>query len=225
MSSKPAAASASREGPGLTRADLQHQRPAGTERGGRARNDSPDHVHAVEAAVQRQARLVAGHLGRERPDRPSRQVGQVRDDQLHAGAARQERLDEVALHATRPGRRARGGPRWPPPPRGPRASGRRRAPAAPGRAAASAQAMAPEPVPMSAARVTPRASITSRAHVDQPLRLRPRDEHGRAHGKPEAAEILEAEQVLQRLARGPARQQGAVAGRLGERRGARSGSR
>ena len=73
----------------LAEPEFEQQPSAGTERGGRLRDQAPDDVEAIVTARQRLRRFVIAHLGLQARDVGDRHVGRVRHDgiewPLHAG--------------------------------------------------------------------------------------------------------------------------------------------
>ncbi len=88
----------------LLLADLHQQPPARLQHRGRARHDAAEHGEAVRTAVQRGARLVARHLGRQRRDHRARQVRRVRHHQVEARGERAERREEIPREQPHPRR-------------------------------------------------------------------------------------------------------------------------
>ena len=163
-----------------------------------------DHVDAVGPAVERGARLVARHLGRQRRNHRARQVGRVGHHQVEARrasarAARRDRPARTRTRAPSPSSRTlrEATARAPPemldrqhlgagPARGDRAGDGAAAGAEVGDHRLRAAGAAP--------RAPTRPAPPSRA----------RDQHVGRDREPEPVELLPAEQVLERLARRPA---------------------
>ena len=67
---------------GLPGAKLQHQRPARCKQPPCVGGDRPIGIEPVEPAIERAARIVVAHLGRQRRDVARAHIGRVGDDQV-----------------------------------------------------------------------------------------------------------------------------------------------
>jgi hypothetical protein len=156
----------------LVLADLEHQPAAGPQSRGRGREKAPDHRQAVGPAVQRLAGLEVKDLARQRRKNPAAEIGRVGDDHGESARLGGQRRQEIAGEETD----AIGKAQRPDIAFRHRERGRRqlrREHSRVGRSVASAQAMAPEPVPMSATELgdlsaASRRTCSFRAHSTSP---------------------------------------------------------